>query len=51
VLVALAVAFFIKEVPLGTRNDATTPAPAGPAPGETETARETALGSEAAPRG
>jgi hypothetical protein len=32
VLVALAVAFFLKEVPLGTRQDAAVPAPAGPAP-------------------
>ena len=32
VLVALAVALFIKEVPLGTRGEPTTPAPAGPVP-------------------
>ncbi len=39
VLVALAVAFFLKEVPLATREDAAAPQPAGPAPGEPETAR------------
>ncbi len=38
VAVALVVAFFVKEVPLGTREDAVVPAPAGPAPGEAETA-------------
>jgi EmrB/QacA subfamily drug resistance transporter len=32
VLVALVVAFFLKEVPLGTREDVAVPAPAGPAP-------------------
>ncbi len=31
-LVALVVALFIKEVPLGTRGDAAAPAPAGPVP-------------------
>ena len=38
VLVALAVAFFLKEVPLGTRGDASVPAPAGPVPGQSEVA-------------
>ena len=40
VLVALAVAFFLKEVPLATREGAGAPQPAGPAPGEPETARK-----------
>jgi hypothetical protein len=38
VLVALVVAFFLKEVPLGTRGDASVPAPAGPSPGQSEVA-------------
>ncbi|HEU4514772.1 MAG TPA: MDR family MFS transporter [Nocardioidaceae bacterium] len=40
VVVALVVAFFIKEVPLGTREGHGTPAPAGPPQGEPEPARE-----------
>jgi EmrB/QacA subfamily drug resistance transporter len=34
VVVALVVAFFLKEVPLGTREGAALPAPAGPAPAD-----------------
>jgi EmrB/QacA subfamily drug resistance transporter len=51
VLVAMVVAFFLKEVPLGTRDDAQVPVPAGPAPGDAEPeGKEPAAVEQATPR-
>ncbi|HEX6874555.1 MAG TPA: MDR family MFS transporter [Nocardioidaceae bacterium] len=55
VLAALVVALFLKEIPLGTRDDvAAMPAPGGPAPGEPGTpgtpAEEPVADPETAPR-
>ncbi len=50
VLVAMVVAFFLKEVPLGTRDDAQVPSPAGPAPGDAEPEGIEPAAEQATPR-